>query len=102
MRDWLAIRAEATPEATALAAAGDVAAAASYADLDRRVEVLAGRLAARGVGVDDALAVASPTGVEFVELVHATQRLGATLVPLDPRLTAPEFATRLGAARTDD
>jgi len=95
MRDWLAIRAEATPEATALAAAGDVAAAASYADLDRRVEVLAGRLAARGVGVDDALAVASPTGVGFVELVHATQRLGATLVPLDPRLTAAEFATRL-------
>ena len=95
MRDWLAIRTEATPEATALAAAGDVGAAASYADLDRRVEVLAGRLAARGVGVDDALAVASPTGVEFVELVHATQRLGATLVPLDPRLTAAEFATRL-------
>ena len=91
MRDWLAIRAEATPESTALAAAGDIETASSYADLDRRVEVLAGRLAARGVGVDDAVAVASPTRGEFVELVHAAQRLGATLVPLDPRLTAAEF-----------
>ncbi|PSQ44337.1 2-succinylbenzoate-CoA ligase [Halobacteriales archaeon SW_5_68_122] len=99
MRDWLAIRAEATPEATALAAAGDTGTASSYADLDRRVEVLAGRLAARGVGVDDAVAVASPTRGEFVELVHAAQRLGATLVPLDPRLTAAEFETRLERVR---
>ena len=99
MRDWLAIRAEATPESTALAAAGDIETASSYADLDRRVEVLAGRLAARGVGVDDAVAVASPTRGEFVELVHAAQRLGATLVPLDPRLTAAEFETRLERVR---
>jgi len=99
MRDWLAIRADATPKATALAAAGDVGTASSYADLHRRVEVLAGRLAARGVGVDDALAVASPTRAEFVELVHAVQRLGATLVPLDPRLTAAGFETRLERVR---
>ena len=94
MRDWLAVRADATPEATALAAAGDVDAAATYADLDRRVETLAGRLAARGVGVDDPLAVCSGTRAAFVEVVHAAQRLGATLVPVDARATAAELDAR--------
>ena len=95
MRDWLAIRADATPGATAVAAAADVETALSYAALDRRVETLAGRLAARGVGVDDTLAVCSATGAEFVGLVHAAQRLGATLVPVDARATTGELAARL-------
>ncbi|WP_254840346.1 class I adenylate-forming enzyme family protein [Natronomonas marina] len=95
MRDWLAIRADATPDAPALSAAADVETAHSYADLDRRVETLAGRLAARGVGVDDPFAVCAATRVEFVEVVHAAQRLGATLVPLDARATADELRTRL-------
>ncbi|MFQ3318770.1 MAG: O-succinylbenzoic acid--CoA ligase [Natronomonas sp.] len=94
MRDWLAIRADATPEATALAAAGDVDSARSYTELNERVEVLAGRLAARGVSVDDSLAVCSETRAEFVELAHAAQRLGAILVPVSARLTAAELAHR--------
>ncbi|WP_197425119.1 AMP-binding protein [Natronomonas sp. CBA1123] len=76
MRDWLATRADGTPEATAVAAGGDVVTPRSYADLNERVEVLAGRLAARGVGVDDALAVCAETRIEFLEAVHAAQRLG--------------------------
>jgi len=95
MRDWLATRANGTPAATAVAAGGDVATTRSYADLNERVEVLAGRLAARGVGVDDALAVCAETRVEFLEAVHAAQRLGAVLVPLNARLTAEELAVRL-------
>lgn len=95
MRDWLAVRANATPQATALAAAGDVQASLTYADLDERVEILAGRLAAKGVGVDDCLVVCSETRTEFVELVHAAQRLGAVLVPVNARLTADELAVRL-------
>ena len=95
MRDWLATRADATPEATALAAAGDVDAPVSYAELDERAEVLAGRLGARGVGVDDSRAVCAGTRREFVDLVHAAQRLGAVLVPLNDRLTAAELGERL-------
>lgn len=94
MRDWLATRADATPEATALAAAGDVETAQSYADLNERVELLAGRLAARGVGVNDALAVCAETRTEFVVTVFAVQRLGAVLVPVNARLTAGELAHR--------
>ena len=95
MRDWLATRADGTPETNAIAAGGDVATPRSYADLNERVEVLAGRLAARGVGVDDALAVCAETRIEFLEAVHAAQRLGAVLVPLNARLTAEELAVRL-------
>jgi O-succinylbenzoic acid--CoA ligase len=95
MRDWLAIRADATPQATALTAAADVASTTDYATLDRRGETLAGRLAAHGVGVGDFLAVCAGTRVEFVDLVHATQRLGATLVPLHPRSTSAELQHRL-------
>ena len=96
MRDWLATRADATPGATALAAAADVDEATTYADLDERVEVLAGRLAATGVGVDDTLAVCAGTREEFLVLAHAAQRLGAVLVPLNDRLTAGELRERLG------
>ena len=95
MRDWLAIRADATPDATALVAAADVETTTSYAALDRRVETLAGRLSARGLGVGDRLAVCAETRVEFVELVHAAQRLGATLVPLHPQSTTAELDDRL-------
>ncbi len=90
MRDWLAHRADATPEATALATAG-----VSYRELDERVETLAGQLAAEGVGVDDALAVCLETRVAFAELAHAAQRLGAVLVPLDPELTPSGVRDRL-------
>ena len=96
MRDWLATRAGATPTATALAAAGDVDDDATYGQLDERVETLAGRLAASGVGVDDALAVCAGTRAEFVSLVHAAQRLGAVLVPLNDRLTGEELKDRFG------
>ena len=95
MRDWLAIRAAATPTRTALVAAGDVMTPSSYAALDERVEELAGRLAASGVGVDDPLAVCAGTRAEFVEVAHAAQRLGAVLVPLDARLPAASLADRL-------
>jgi O-succinylbenzoic acid--CoA ligase len=94
MRDWLAIRADATPDATALQAAGDVETTVSYAALDRRIETLAGRLAARGIGVGDSLAVCAGTRVEFVDLVHAAQRLGAVIVPLHPDSTPPELDAR--------
>ncbi|WP_435195139.1 o-succinylbenzoate--CoA ligase [Natronomonas sp. EA1] len=97
MRDWLAHRARATPTATAVIAA-ETGERCSYGDLDERVEELAGRLAARGLGVDDHLGVCMDTSLDFVELVHAAMRLGAVLVPLSPRLTSRELRDRLDAA----
>jgi o-succinylbenzoate---CoA ligase len=43
------------------------------------------RLAALGVGGGDRVATALSPGVAFCELLHALPRLGAVLVPLDPR-----------------
>lgn len=93
MRDWLAQRARATPAVTALVDAGS-GDALTYADLDDRVEELAGRLSSFGVGVDDHLGVVARTRPTFVELAHAAMRLGALLVPLNARLTASEIADR--------
>jgi O-succinylbenzoic acid--CoA ligase len=95
MRDWLAIRTHATPEAAALRAAGPVGTELSYAELDDRVETLAGRLAGAGVGVGDPVAICASTRPEFVTVVHAVQRLGAVLVPIDARLTTGEIEARL-------
>lgn len=95
MRDWLAVRAHATPKATALSAADSLDASLSYAELNDRVETLAGRLAASGVSVDDPLAICAETRVEFVVAIHAAQRLGAVLVPVNARLTDDEIRARL-------
>jgi O-succinylbenzoic acid--CoA ligase len=97
MRDWLAHRAAATPDATAIRVAGGPA--TEYRTLDDRVEELAGRLSALGVGVGTHLGVCLPTRPAFVELVHAAMRLGAVLVPLQARSTARELADR--ARRAD-
>ena len=94
MRDWLAVRANATPKATALRADGldeDL----SYAALDDRAETLAGRLAAVGVCVDDSVVICAETCPELVVAVHAVQRLGAVLVPIDARGTAGEIEHQL-------
>ena len=95
MRDWLAVRADVTPKATALAAGGALDAARSYAELNDRVETVAGRLAGAGVCVDDAVAVCTRNRPAFVTVVHAVQRLGGVLVPINARLTATEVRVRL-------
>ncbi len=95
MRDWLAIRAKATPQATALSPGDFLESSVSYGRLNDRVETLAGRLAAAGVCVDDTLAICAETRVEFVVAVHAAQRLGAVLVPINARLTDDEITTRI-------
>jgi len=100
VRDWLALRARATPTRTAVV---DVRSetAVSYAALDARVEELAGRLSALGVGVDDHLGVVSRTRAAFVDLIHAAARVGAVLVPLNARYTASELTATATAADLD-
>jgi O-succinylbenzoic acid--CoA ligase len=98
MRDWLAHRAGATPLAPAL---HDGLETATYADLDERVEEVAGRLSGLGLGVDDHLAVLCASGPAYVTLVHAAMRVGCVLVPLNTRLTVPELTERLRRADAD-
>ncbi|NHN58640.1 MULTISPECIES: o-succinylbenzoate--CoA ligase [Halorussus] len=99
-RDWLADRARAAPESTALNEA-DGGTRWTYAELDDAVDETAGRLAALGLGEGDHLGVLMETRLAFVRLVHAAMRLGAVLVPLNARLTRPELARQAEVADLD-
>ncbi|WP_317988543.1 o-succinylbenzoate--CoA ligase [Haloprofundus salilacus] len=97
MRDWLSHRAQTSPTATALVVA-DSGAEWTVAELDAAVEETAGRLAALGVEPDDHLGVLMDSRVAYVLFVHASMRLGATLVPLNDRLTAAELGPQIDRA----
>ncbi|WP_327052147.1 o-succinylbenzoate--CoA ligase [Halomicrococcus gelatinilyticus] len=97
MRDWLAHRAAASPDATAIVAADD-GTELTYADLDVRVAETAGRLAALGLREGDHLGVLMETRLASVRLVHAAMRLGCVLVPLNVRLARPELRSQVATA----
>ncbi|MCB0160140.1 MAG: o-succinylbenzoate--CoA ligase [Caldilineaceae bacterium] len=93
--NWLADRAAVTPHVLALVADG---AYITYGELERRVQQMTIHLAAHGVGAGMRLAVLLPNSAAYVDLIHAAARVGAILVPLNTRLTAPELAYQLAKA----
>jgi len=64
----------------------------TYAEFGRRVERVAGGLAARGIGPGDRVALLLGNRVEFLLTVYAALRLGAIAVPMGTRLQTPEIA----------
>ncbi|MFB6081791.1 MAG: o-succinylbenzoate--CoA ligase [Halanaeroarchaeum sp.] len=93
MRDWLHVRTQATPADTALidAVTGRTW---TYRDLDATVDDLAGSLRAAGVEEGDRVGVLLETGIDFVRLLWAVDRVGAALVPFNARLTPGEVASQ--------
>jgi len=67
----------------------------TYAELDRRVDRVAGALVACGVRQGDRVAMLAWNAPEVVELVHAAARIGAILVPLNARLRVEELAFQM-------
>ena len=63
----------------------------SFAEVDEQAEALAASLAHLGIGAGDRIAVVLPAWPEFVTTVFAAAKLGALVVPVDPRLRLPEF-----------
>jgi o-succinylbenzoate---CoA ligase len=59
------------------------------------------RLAGFGVGEGSRVATTLGPGMPFVALLHAAPRLGAALVPLDPRLPGAERERRMETAGAD-
>jgi O-succinylbenzoic acid--CoA ligase len=96
MRDEVTLQATANPDRTALVDA-ETDRAWTFAELDDRVEVTAGRLAALGVEAGDRVAVLLETRPAFAELVFAAARLGAVLVPLNARLSRAELGEQAAA-----
>src|SRR3954452_17165058 len=90
--DWLTRRA--TTDA-ARAALITPAGTTSYGDLAAGAALTARRLAALGVGEGDRVATTLSPGLAFAELLHALPLLGASLVPLNTRLTDAELRWQL-------
>ena len=92
--DWLAQRSQSCPDRTALLADG---AEMTYAELEAEATWVARRLAAHGVRRGSTAALTMHPRREQVVLAHALMKVGATLLPLNPRLTAAERAAIVAA-----
>jgi O-succinylbenzoic acid--CoA ligase len=85
--DWLSQRSQSCPDRTALLAEG---AEMTYAELEAEATWVARRLAAHGVRRGSVAALTMHPRREQVVLLHALMKVGATLLPLGPRLTPAE------------
>jgi O-succinylbenzoic acid--CoA ligase len=85
--NWLAQRAQSCPDRTALVTDGETT---TFAELEAEATWVARRLAAAGVRRGAKVALTMAPGREQVVLLHATAKLGATALPLSPRLTPGE------------
>ncbi len=94
--NWLAQRAQSCPERTALVTQGS---SVTYAELEAEAMWVARRLAAYGVRREGTAALTMHPRREEVVLLHALMKLGATAVPLSPRLTEVERAAVLESER---
>jgi O-succinylbenzoic acid--CoA ligase len=92
--DWLAQRSQSCPDRTALIAEG---AEMSYSELEAEATWVARRLVAHGVRRGSTAALTMHGRREQVVLAHALMKVGATMLPLSPRLTAVERATIVAA-----
>ena len=90
--DWLRWRSGVSPEALALKVEG---LEWSYRELQERVSALSAVLLSRGMRRGDRLALLMPPSEQYVALVHASARLGAVVVPLNPRQSTPELLEQL-------
>lgn len=72
--------------------------AVTYAELDARVNRIAHRWLAAGIGRGDVVAAVGPACVEFVAAYYAALRVGAMFTSFNPDATVTELAYLLGHA----
>src|SRR5690606_366034 len=90
--DQVSAVARRTPDAPALrTSAGEL----SYAELVRRADLVAGRLAAAGAARETVVAIALPRGADLVAALLAAGRLGGAYLPIDPDFPADRIAYML-------
>ena len=63
----------------------------TFGQMESRAEALAASLAGLGIEARDRVAVVMPSWPEFVISMFAVAKIGAVLVPLNPRLTGPDL-----------
>jgi long-chain acyl-CoA synthetase len=81
-----------TPDQVALIEGGE---RLTYRQLERRAGGVALELRARGVGPGGRVALALPNGSAFAVALYGALKVGATVSPLNPQLTADERARTL-------
>lgn len=81
-------------------AVADSTTALTNADLLVRVEAVAAQLSDLGITSGDVVALRLTNRIEFVILVFAVWRLGATITPVNPALTDVEVARQLDDSAT--
>lgn len=89
--DWLAARARATPQATAVIIADKQW---NYSQLNDLVDQVVHNLYGQ-TNMGERVAALLPNNLAFVCLVHALARIGAILVPLNTRLSGAEISWQL-------
>ncbi len=95
--DWLARRAELSPERVALIDA-ERGERISFRQWNARAERAAHRLVAAGIGRGDRVAVLAENAPAVLDLLFACGKLGAVFMPLNWRLAGPELAAQIGHA----
>jgi fatty-acyl-CoA synthase len=88
----IAARAGDHPDRTLLVAGGR---SLTYGQVDARAAALAAALAELGIGVGDRIAIVMPNWPEWIIALLAAAKLGATVVPLNPRLSYHELKYQL-------
>lgn len=77
---------------------GETGREVSYGDLKRNVDRFAGALAARGLGIGDAVALMAPNVPEFVVAFHGILRSGATATTINSMYTAEDVTKQINAS----
>ncbi len=90
--DWLRERSALSPNHSALICGEDVW---TFAELDQRADATAAGLLRAGIESGDRVALLAGNSAAFAQVVFATARLGAVLVPLNIRLNQAEIDWQL-------
>lgn len=67
----------------------------TYGEVNERAGALASALSEFGVGTGDRIAINVPNGIEWVTALVAAAKLGAVVVPINPRLNIHELRFQL-------
>ena len=98
LTNWLKKRAELTPNRSAIEFEGYTY---SFADLDRMVVQMAGKLAAKGIKAGDTCALLLRNHIDSVVCIHALFYLGVQIVMLNNKLTAFELAWQVQDSKAE-
>src|SRR6202140_585517 len=89
LSSFIAFHARQTPERCALKYRGEEIA---YAAFNKRIGIVGGWLASRGIGPDDVVAVLMKNSAAFLDIAFAVSHIGAIFLPVNYRLASDEIA----------